>query len=65
MTTIQNAAALIRDFDPALASAFLSQRFNRHALISAFHRSLSNSRYASMADQIAVALRSAVDAEAA
>lgn len=61
MTTIQNAAALIRDFDPALANAFLNRPFHRQAMITAFHRSLSKSHYAPLADRIAIALRSAVD----
>jgi hypothetical protein len=63
MSTIQNAAALIRDFDRELARVFLAQPFNRHTMITAFHHSLCKSIYAPMADRIAVALRSAVDAE--
>jgi hypothetical protein len=56
------AATLIADIDPALSSLFLSQPFNRHAIVTAFHKSLSNSAtYASMADKIAVFLRSAID----
>lgn len=63
--SIQNAAALIRDIDPGLAQAFLAQPFNRQTMITAFHHSLSRSVYAHLADKIAVALRSAVDASKA
>ena len=59
---ITAAAALIADIDPALARVWLKQPFNRHGMVTAFHRSLSNCpRSAGMADRIAVALRSAID----
>lgn len=58
---IQAAAKLIADIDPALASAFLAQPFNRHSLVTAFHQSLQNSFYAPMADHIAVFCRTAID----
>lgn len=60
---MQNAIALIASIDPALASAFAAQPANRMTMISAFHRSLAKSRmYGHLADSIAVALRSLVDA---
>ena len=61
--TIQTAAALIAEIDPSLACAFIANPFQRHNLVSAFHAGLSKSKFAPMADRIAVALRSAIDAE--
>ena len=58
---IQAAAQLIAEIDPALSRAFLSQPFNRHTLVTAFHKSLSNSFYAPMADRISSFCRSAID----
>lgn len=59
---IIKAAALIAEIDPALSSLFLAQPFNRHAIVTAFHRSLSNSNsFAHLADHIAVVCRSAID----
>lgn len=59
---ITAAATLIADIDPTLAGLFLAQPFNRSAIVTAFHKSLSNSTtYAHMADHIAVFLRSAID----
>lgn len=58
---IKAAAELVRDIDPALADAFIGQPFNRHALVTAFHGSLSRSQFAHLADRIAVTLRSAID----
>jgi hypothetical protein len=63
MTTIKNAAELIEEIDPALARAFLNQPLQRHNLVTAFHASLKKSKYACLADRIAVALRSAIDSE--
>ncbi len=63
--TITTAAALIAEIDPALAAAFRAQRFQRHNIISALHASMSNCYLAPLADAVAVALRSAVDADAA
>lgn len=60
-TTILAAAELIAELDPALAQVWLRQPFQRHNIVSAFHRSLGRSRYAAMADEIAVCLRSAID----
>jgi len=63
---IQAAAALIAEIDPALSRVWLAQPFQRHNVVTAFHRSLSRSpRYAHLADQIAVALRSVIDASRA
>lgn len=66
MTTqsITNAANLIADIDPALASAFVAQPFQRHNLITAFWQSLQGTRFETLSDRIAVILRSAIDAEA-
>lgn len=59
---IINAAALIADIDPSLSRLFLDQPFNRHAIVTAFHRSLINSAsFANLADHIVVVLRSAID----
>lgn len=56
------AAEIIGQFDQSLANLFLSRPFHRHAAVSALHQSLSKSaNYASMADRIAVTLRSAID----
>jgi hypothetical protein len=55
-----NAAALIRQFDPALASLWISSPFQRHNIVSAMHRSLTKCGNP-LADEIAVALRSAID----
>ena len=63
--TINQAANLIADIDPALSALWLSSPFQRHNLVTAFHASLSKSRYAPMADRIAVMLRSAIDADTA
>jgi hypothetical protein len=60
--SLHTAAALIRSYDPALAAAFLAKPFHRHMLVSAFHRSLSRINPA-LADEIAVACRSAIDAD--
>jgi hypothetical protein len=63
---IRAAAALIADIDPALSRVWLTQPFQRHNVVTAFHRSLSNApRYAGLADQIAVCLRSVIDASQA
>lgn len=61
MNSINNAAALIAYFDPQLAEMFIRQPFQRHNIVTGFHRSLSNSKHAAMADRVAVALRSAID----
>ena len=59
---IINAAALIAEIDQALSSLFLAQPFNRHAIVTAFYRSLSNSQsFAHLADHIAVVCRCAID----
>lgn len=58
---IKAVAELVRDIDPGLADAFISQPFNRHALVTAFHGTLCSSQYAHLADHIAVTLRSAID----
>jgi hypothetical protein len=56
------SSKLIADIDPVLARVWLSQPFKRSGLVTAFHRSLSNcSRYSTIADHIAVVLRSAID----
>jgi len=62
--TINQAATLIADIDPALSRAWLNSPFQRHNLVTAFHASLTNSHYSPMADRIAVMLRSAIDADA-
>jgi hypothetical protein len=59
--SIIRAGELIAELDPALAQLWLRQPFQRHNIVSAFHRSLSGSRYAALADEIAVNLRSAID----
>jgi len=38
---IANAAQLIADIDPKLALTFLRQPFNRSAIVTAFHHSLT------------------------
>lgn len=56
------AAALIAEIDPALSRAFLAQPFNRHSLVTVFHRALSRTAaFAHLADEIAMRLRSAID----
>jgi hypothetical protein len=63
--TINNAATLIADIDPSLSVIWLNNPFQRHNIVTAFHASLSKSKYAAMADRIAVMLRSAIDADTA
>lgn len=59
--TINQAATLIADIDPALAKAFIANPFQRHNLVTSFHGSLLKSKFAHMADHIAVICRSAID----
>jgi hypothetical protein len=63
MIHIQSAAALIAQLDKPLAALFLSSPFQRHNIVTAFHASLAKSKFAAIADEIAVALRYAVDVE--
>lgn len=57
-----NAAAdVIADIDPKLATMFRNNPFQRDAIISALHKSLSQCSLASMADEITVTLRSMMD----
>lgn len=60
--TIFAAADLIAEFDPALANAFVTQPFNRHAIVTALHKSLMDSNFESKATEIAMVLRAAIDA---
>jgi hypothetical protein len=62
--SIINAAALISDIDPVLARAFIEQPLQRHNLVTAFWKSLQGTSFQKLADNIAVALRSAIDGEA-
>ncbi|HEY0684714.1 MAG TPA: hypothetical protein VGD45_20425 [Steroidobacter sp.] len=60
---ITAAIALIGEIDPSAARLFAAQPANRHTLVTAFHRSLTQSRtYGHLADEIAVGLRAAIDA---
>ena len=62
MNSIQQATQLIASIDPCAARVFAAQPANRHSLVTALHASLAkSSTYARLADQIAVALRSAID----
>ena len=63
MTTINAVAQLIADIDPALARVFVSSPFQRHNIVTAFHGALLKSKYAVLADRIAVQLRQAIDHE--
>ncbi|WP_333679913.1 hypothetical protein [Dyella sp.] len=64
MNSIANAAALIRDIDPALAAVFLSQPFHRRTAVQALHQGMSRSNvYAALADKVAVTLHSVLDQE--
>lgn len=55
------AAQLIAEIDPALSRAFLDNRFQRHNLVTAFHRGLQGTKWESMSDKIAMLCRSAID----
>lgn len=65
MTSIDHAAAIIAEFDPAAAHLYRTQPAQRHNLVTALHRSMSACYLAPHADEIAALLRAAADADMA
>lgn len=61
---IQQAANLIRTLDPSAADAFVDKPFSRHLIVTALHAQLAAlPQFAHIADHVAVALRSSIDAD--
>lgn len=58
---IASAAEFIAKIDAPLAKAFVEQPFRRHQIVTAFHKSLSESNLQPIADKAAVFLRSVID----